>query len=663
MPVLTSDVAWVRQAFMLPKHTLAAQSAKRRLFSNAAFKFTDTTLGGNFAINPPPQFTRYADLKVRGRFSKSKGMGRYYSEALDDNAQHIHMRFGVPEYNSLTNFFTNFYDHEAATLVRTGRAPGIFYSLGKAAGFVVSLPLQVAIVGGSAYRFFMSKPASKYYYLKPTMPLYWNAVNTIANGIAVNMGIVPRVMSDESNAIMGVAKDHTYNAADIERFHRVLPDVFRKKGGVDIYAVATRAQRLADQHHREISEFMSSYDTTADLIGKMQELEREAEAGRGGLSMPKSRGIEAYLQTYAESIYGTVTEGEGKESVENRSRMDLMFDSFLAEWRDGAAFTTFRVNHTGTASESFSNSTRDSEISSKFNGMASSARNARFSVAEGNISDGVLGSMVGAVGGAVKDFVMGALDSVGIAGLGALAGNAFVDIPKHWDGSTANLPRMEYTLELRSPFGNKMSRFMNLWIPVSMLLAGALPRSTGTQSYNSPFLVELYSKGRAQTRLGIIDSMTITRGVGNLGWTPDGEALGVDVTFSVIDLSSVMHMPIVSALRGADLAGAAAATVGAGLVATGGGAVVGTALAAGGAALVAKSLFDDDNTYTDYLAVIGSLGLVDQIYPLRRLKLNLTRKLTAFDSWLSPTHFANWSMGTFPSQVISAFSRITDRGG
>ena len=36
---------------------------------------------------------------------------------------------------------------------------------------------------------------------------------------------------------------------------------------------------------------------------------------------------------------------------------------------------------------------------------------------------------------------MGMLDVVGLSGLGALAGSGFVDIPKHWQSSTANLPR------------------------------------------------------------------------------------------------------------------------------------------------------------------------------------------------------------------------------
>ena len=39
-------------------------------------------------------------------------------------------------------------------------------------------------------------PASKYYYLKPTMPMYWKAVGTMVNAIAVNT----RMIGDCSSA-------------------------------------------------------------------------------------------------------------------------------------------------------------------------------------------------------------------------------------------------------------------------------------------------------------------------------------------------------------------------------------------------------------------------------------------------------------------------------
>src|SRR5690606_36604944 len=162
------------------------------LYGAAGYKYTDTTLGGNFAINAPAQFCRLTDLRPPTRLIKnnpniggSLGMGRYYSESIDDYAQHIHMRFGVPEFNSLTTFFTGFYNTDASLLARKGRGPGIAFSIGKAAATIAFIPLAPFIAAGRILRWLANAPASKYYYLRPTMPLYWNAINTIANTLAV----------------------------------------------------------------------------------------------------------------------------------------------------------------------------------------------------------------------------------------------------------------------------------------------------------------------------------------------------------------------------------------------------------------------------------------------------------------------------------------------
>ena len=95
----------------------------------------------------------------------------------------------------MTSFFTGFYNGQAGMLARTGRSASWTYTVGKVAGFLIPLfnPVLLAmLVGGSAVRFLLDKPASRFYSLKSDMPSYWNAVQTITNAIAVNSGIVPR---------------------------------------------------------------------------------------------------------------------------------------------------------------------------------------------------------------------------------------------------------------------------------------------------------------------------------------------------------------------------------------------------------------------------------------------------------------------------------------
>lgn len=62
----TRDSKWIRRAFMLDGKNLDDNVKKWRTYSNVFNKFTNTSLGGNFAINNPPGYTQYADIMSPG---------------------------------------------------------------------------------------------------------------------------------------------------------------------------------------------------------------------------------------------------------------------------------------------------------------------------------------------------------------------------------------------------------------------------------------------------------------------------------------------------------------------------------------------------------------------------------------------------------------------
>ncbi|WJJ55170.1 hypothetical protein [Xanthomonas phage RTH11] len=748
------DTVWVQQSFLLPESALNDVDQRRRVLTSAAYKFTDTTLGGNFAINAPPQFTRYADIRVGGsqRYSRgatngsttpggikwmmstgrfmtegdnpnsefttpSAGMGRYYSEAIDDWGQDLVMRFGVPEYNSLIQFFGNFYSTDAALLSRTGRTSNVFATAGKALGFLLALPLQPVILGGQIIKFLGAWPASKYYYMKPTMYPYWQAVNTIANAIAVNIGVIPMALTEAQTKVTGQDSSYLGDQNEmLQEYAKVLPDIFLRSGqqaaGLDVYAIANRAQRIANTFNAELQNKVDSLTDASGLFQAVNELKDKLYKG-GGLKRIESQGIDEYRNLYlnsdrnrsdgqsnyikldgtaaatdtadaggtgeaapapaagdgsTENVGGTPTTGEEPakqidvESVGpdgnrdwynmgdgqgegGQSWLGSLKSMFEAERRDGAQYVTFRVGYSGSSNESFSSSVEESQIQQKFNSTSSSSRSARFDWANGNL--GVPG--LDQVMGAVKDFVSGTLEGLQMSGLMALAGNAFVDIPKTWSGSTANLPKAEYTIKLRSPYGTRMSRLMNLYIPLSMLLAAALPLSTGKHSYTSPFICEAFCRGRHAIRLGMITDMSITRGTGNLGWTQDGDALGIDVTFSITDLSSIMHLPIQTNFGYTDMFAQAV------------GDLIGGLRGQEFASYAQKGTYDDDNTFTDYMAVLGSLSWQDMVYSNRRWKLARYRQMQNWTSWKSPGRVAMWAGNTTLGRIINAISTETDR--
>lgn len=711
---VTRDKDWIRRTFMLAENHTDASAQQWRLETLASQKFTDTRPGGNWTINNVPQFTRHADVRNAGLNTANQapksisntngrvGMGRYYSEAIDDNSQILHLRFGVPEYNGMLSFFTSFYDGDAGTLANEGRG-SIAYYVGRAIGMVVSLGVYLAFpllaVASMAIRFFWDKPASSYYYMRPTMPLYWNRVNFIANTLATNLGVVPRKFYSDNGATVG--KTEAKRASGVEETgegegvaaynayaFKHAGDIFREGGGIDVYKVANRAQRMAN-HRREA--IIKSLETAPDdgYAARLENLRRQQKWDH-----PEGEGIEKYLDRYHASAMGdkahiravasaaaaktdvsqlnaeqppapataeqTAAPGtapapaapvDGEAAAAEELKKNDYVKSLRAKWKAGASaeekevqggydddggdetqdgfwkfwianrsegsdFISWRIDNPGTVSESFSNSTRDSDIASKINGMSNSARSARFSFSDGNTGIGGLDAIKSMVGGVIS----GALDSVHMSGLLSLAGSAMVNIPKHWESSSATFPSSSYTIQLRSPYGNLLSRYLNLYIPLACLLAGALPLATGKQSHTAPFLCQLYYRGRNQIKLGMISSLSITRGEGNLGWTKNNECLGIDVTFEVTDLSTTMAAPIDS-----------------------------------GFSLLKpwKALFDEDTAFYDYMAMLGNLSLADQLYKMRRLSLRLTQLGQQFDTY--------WSMGHLASAMDSNW--ITRQGG
>lgn len=668
----TTDHDWLRQSFMISHGTQTTSSGdptdedmsvRARFFTTAHFKFADTRLGGNMVINPAPQLTRNADPRIMGLYKNSTGLGRFYSEAFDDNKRVITMTFGVAQHNSLSSFYKGFYDSRASTVARTGRAPSIFYTAGRVLGFVAGFlsPWLVLYSLGSAFiKTAMMQPSSKYYFFKPSMATYWNAVNGIANDIAVKTQLVSRAYGDPQRTA-GDIRSSSLSDEDLKEInHHIysMIDSYDEEtgdgNGINVYAVATRYQRVQRAAFKALERYYASrslptsFAETADEEGNNLLQFVSDTINTGDLKRPK-RSFADYLSQWSSGKSPGALEGAGGAAQENttgsgaaspQGANDLLteksinsgdadeqtgwFDFLYAELSDGAQYVSFRVENTGDASESFSNQVGESEISSKINSISGSARNTRFTLAHGNIDDGIIGKVVGGAVKATVDLAAGAARSLGIDGIAALGGNAFADIPKHWMQSTSSMPRMNYRIRLISPYGNRYSKFVNIWLPVSMLLAGSLPLSTGAHSYTSPFLCQLFDRGRAQTRLGMIDNLSITRGMSNLAFNRIGEPMSVEVTFSIVELSNILHMPIEKSFNPITK-------------------------------LAISEIFDSESLYNDYIAVLSSLSLPEQIYVGERLKLGLTRYVKNLDSWFSVPHAVNAVGDLTPVRAFNMF--------
>lgn len=595
-------------------------------------------------------------------FNNLGSMGRQYSEIHDENAVLLHMRFGVPTFNSMTTFFGNFYNGAAAKLANTGRGVDVMYTIGRIAGTVATIRIMPIILIGQALRFLFDMPSTKYYYLKPAMHTYNMARMEILNTITSNMGFTAGVdLTERKTGMHSTVGD----IGDQSQYAKILPDIYNSNGSIDIFKVSTRYQRLANRRYEAMQKAINSASNHEEAKAAIAEIYRNQSLYNTSYQ-GSTNSFDEYLDQYFSSGMGKeepVKKAQGPTQETTPDTQDGTFvldqpsesydelygkdapdasigDLWLAEMRDGAQFVTFRVENPGQHSESFSNTTKESGIASTMNNMSSNARDVRFNLAQGQLVGGPIGATVKAVTSAVGSFVSGVADSVGMSGLAAMFGNGIVDIPKYWDNSTFTPPSARFKMELRAWAGDDLTRFQCLMLPLASILAGALPRSTGYQSYTSPMICEYYCKGRCQSRLGIIDSLTITRGTGNIGFDKHGRPLGIDIEFSVQDLSTVMHMPINQNFNPVE-------------------AVLTNSLG--------KYFFSDENTFTDYLATISSLGLIDQIYTTRRLKRNWHKTMLNWESftsagyWTSVASNSGWLFGAQPGRWMSAFANTPDR--
>lgn len=731
------DTDWIKDANTATV-VLSGVSRSTRFVSLADSTFEEAGIGSNVAINPLPQFTRYADVRSTGlagtkdqvevaRGSTNIGMGHYYAEAFNSTQHTIHMRFGVPEYNSMISFFTGFFSTSMANDVRSG---GIiyktFYAVAEGAATLVALVHWRLVLGvliaGKLYRFLFNKPATKYYYLRPTMGKYWMAVNTMFNQIVVYKRMTPinqeivdvtpsqnQVTTATTNALLDYFKDFTYkddvtgnlyfdvykiagrHTFRLNQVNDILKDKLANYGYDEMVdyleAMGSRSwagdpnvdsrlrySRAADEikeaiksvSPRGIKEWIVTNEQVGFGTSRLGEDTSTgvASAGVQGLRNPiwSNNGFEA-AQTVTEVKDGKEetrsniddignsskflqTDGKGMSYVEPRitstramqeetkQAATSFIDLMEVEFEDGTAFATFRVDNPGSADESWSNQTGESSISSAFNSISAKARDVTFNLMGGNIDNGIITGVIDAA----KGLLHGALDSFHLSGLLSLGGAAFVDIPQQWENSSANLPRMNYTMQLFTPYGNPIGQLLYVHLPMCMLLAAALPISTGHQSYTSPFLLELYDRGRAQTRLGIMDSLSFTRGTTELPFNKDRQFMSVDVSFSVKDLSSIMHMPLsTAAYSPLELINPIK-----------------------NAASVIDTLIGEDNVYNDYLHVLAGASLYQSVYRGQKLRDNVGVLRQRSMSLSSMSHWASW-LHTTPIGLLDIFHRGTER--
>lgn len=289
--------------------------------------------------------------------------------------------------------------------------------------------------------------------------------------------------------------------------------------------------------------------------------------------------------------------------------------SFKQRATDGDMFVGFRVEKSTESTESFSNETGQSSLQQSINSTASSMMEKKFSLSNGQTGSDILDGVTSAA----MDVLKGTLSGVGLDGLAGVAlGSGMIDIPEVWKNSNF-VKSYSFTIPLRSPYGDTVSIYQNLYIPTFMLLAGALPKAIGNSMYTAPFSVRCYCQGMFTVPNGIIDSLTIKRGGAEYGWSYKGLPTAIDITMTIKDLSPILFL----------------------------------SLAADDTSLL--NVFNSNSAMQEYMLTLSGIGLRDRtlLLPNLKRKFKAALKMKAADKWLNPEFWGGLIGGAAPTRAIS----------
>lgn len=244
--------------------------------------------------------------------------------------------------------------------------------------------------------------------------------------------------------------------------------------------------------------------------------------------------------------------GIGDEIMDGTSLADYDWSNYannaLKGFINSKESIAFYVDSESSINSTFSNDTSASMLANSVNGMSDAARELQFLMGTGGKEFDIMKSEN-------YDASMEKLDSFankfsGIMPTGLLdklkegvvtvSSGGKMYFPELWSDSQYS-PSYDVNIKLRSPDKDKLSLYLNIMIPLLHLIALTAPQQLGANGYQSPFLIRGYYKGFFNINMGIITSLSITKGDKGK-WTADGLPTQIDISMNLKELYNVLSL-------------------------------------------------------------------------------------------------------------------------
>ena len=240
-------------------------------------------------------------------------------------------------------------------------------------------------------------------------------------------------------------------------------------------------------------------------------------------------------------IYNDNPDGESPPRDEAaKSILDVINDiRDLDEW-----YTDFYISPNIGYSETFTNDTKESMMAGVVKGASEFSKEIAFLLSAGAAQN--LGDSQQALNETLRDLTGSLTGGTGIinrmmSGITTIISGANLVFPKIWTDSHYSRS-FNIEIDLKTPYGNPESIFTDILVPMAHWICLAAPRQASINTYGAPFLIKFNIPGFCAVDMGIVNSLTITKGGDGSAWSTDGLPLEVHLSISIEDLYTQMAM-------------------------------------------------------------------------------------------------------------------------
>lgn len=473
-------------------------------------------LGESNVLNPPFMFNEIDD--VRSDFRRPK-LGRTYSEEIYDfNMPIVYFQPGMVSVSTAgVKFMSSLINKKTQAYQQFLRGDGSAIKwaaskLGAGANAILSFGAKSIL------------DKAQWFKWTPNVAKYLHFVNDILIELATWLGLIGGNYGDA-----GVDAKKVFNSK-FESDYQKMRDLDDNADNYDTMAKAfddNSNNTLASDENDE-----SSYDEVS--LAKV-----ESKYGYMGGSGDNNSVLSALRCLPVFQKLNSNNEKTGKEWQDDDEQADSRTLPNLVELA-----IPFAMDKGAQSSESFSNSIQAHPLVDQYNRMYDESNQTSMQgVGAAGVGDllaqgkSMGESALGFVQQSAKDAGQSILASHGLSSeAGMVAGGLgrFV-LPEVWNDSTFD-KSYSISMKLRSVYGHRLSIFENEFIPLAFLIAMSAPRKIGLQSYTSPFYVKMFAKGLFSVPMGMITSLSITRGEDNNDRTVEGFFRTTTVNISVKDV-------------------------------------------------------------------------------------------------------------------------------